>query len=461
MAAEFLFLLVLVLANGILAGSEIAVVALRRTRLAELTSRGNRSAQAVSQLRDSPEQFLATVQIGITVVGSTAGAFGGMTFARDLMPLIETVNVLRPHAEEIALVLVILLVSYLSLVLGELVPKSLALRAAERYALIIGRPLLLLSRVARPLVWLLTVSSNAVLKVFGDSTTFTETRVSREELQRMVEEAASEGTVHPHAGEIASRALDLPQLTAHDVMVPRNSVVAVSEEASLDDVRSLVAKCGHSRLPVYHGTIDQVIGYVVAKDLLARTDLDSTRSVREVLRPSYFVPEGKAAIELLHEMRHRHVPFAVVVEEQGGTSGIVTMEDLVEELVGEIFSEHAPVAPDFIHRESDGVALVDGSVTVRDVNRELALHLPEEGAWSTIAGLFLAFFGRIPKVGDRVEVEELILEVLDSSPRRIRRIRISPQTVGDVSAQEQGAPGESAQEQPSQEQSAQGPQDDE
>lgn len=429
MAGEFLFLLVLVLANGVLAGSEIAVVALRRTRLAELAEEGNRSAQAAVKLRDNPEEFLATVQVGITVVGSTAGAFGGMTFARDLSPVIGKVSVLRPHAEEIALVFVIALVSYLSLVLGELVPKSLALRSAEQYALLIGRPLLLLSRVARPLVWILTASSNAVLKLFDDRTTFTETRVSREEVQRMVEEAASAGTVHPHAGEIASRALDLPRLTAHDVMVPRNAVVAVPEGTSLDEVRRVVAECGHSRVPVYQGTIDQVIGYVIAKDLLARHDLDQTSTVSVVLRPPFFVSEEKPAIDLLHEMRRRRAPFAVVVEESGGTSGIVTIEDLVEELVGEIFNEHAPEAPEHIHREADGVAVVDGGATVRDVNRMLGFDLPEEGAWTTVAGLFLALLGRIPVVGDRVEVGKLVLEVLEASPRRIRRLRILPRAL--------------------------------
>lgn len=428
MVLEVLFLLVLVLANGVLAGSEIAVVALRRPRIAELAEGGSRSAKAVLKLRDNPEQFLATVQIGITVVGSTAGAFGGMTFARDLAPLIGKVVVLRPHAEQIALVFVIALVSYLSLVLGELVPKSFALRAAEAYALLIGRPLLLLSRVARPVVWLLTVSSNAVLKLFGDRTTFAEARVSREELQRMVEEAANSGEVHPQAGEIASRALGLPQLRAHDVMVPRNRVVAVSEDTSIEEVRGLLVECGHSRLPVYQGTIDRVKGYVIAKDLLARRDLDATTSVKEILRASYFVSENKPAMDLLHEMRHRRIPFAVV-EEQGGTSGIVTMEDLVEELVGEIFHEHAPKATEHIHREADRVAVVDGSVTVRDVNRMLELSLPEEGAWTTLAGLFLAYFGRIPVAGDRVEVGELLLEVLDASPRRIRRIRLSPRPV--------------------------------
>lgn len=182
MAPELLIVIALVLANGVLAGAEIAVVALRRTRLNELVERGSSSARAVGHLRDNPEQFLATVQIGITVIGATAGAFGGATFAQELAPVIGAIGPPAPYADEIALTAVVVLISYLSLVLGELVPKSLALRYAERDALALGRPLRLLSRVARPLVWLLTASSNVLLKLFGDHTTFTESRLSLEEL---------------------------------------------------------------------------------------------------------------------------------------------------------------------------------------------------------------------------------------------------------------------------------------
>ncbi|MGQ0507059.1 MAG: hemolysin family protein [Myxococcaceae bacterium] len=212
-------ILALILVNGILAGSEIAVVSLRRTRLKELAEGGRRAARAVQKLREQPERFLATVQIGITVVGSTAGAFGGASFAQDLEPLLARVPGLAPHAEAVALIMVISLVSYLSLVLGELVPKSLALRSAEGYALLVGRPLLALSSLARPLVWFLTASSNALLRIFGDRTNFIESRLSPEELQQLVGEASGKGgTLHPAAGKIATRALELGDLVAADVM---------------------------------------------------------------------------------------------------------------------------------------------------------------------------------------------------------------------------------------------------
>ena len=431
MAPELLIVIALVLANGVLAGAEIAVVALRRTRLNELVERGSSSARAVGHLRDNPEQFLATVQIGITVIGATAGAFGGATFAQELAPVIGAIGPLAPYADEIALTAVVVLISYLSLVLGELVPKSLALRYAESYALALGRPLLLLSRVARPLVWLLTASSNVVLKFFGDRTTFTETRVSLEELQQMVGEAATAGTLPPSVGEIASRALELSELRAHDIMVPRNGVVAISEEASLGELRALLVEHGHSRVPVFRRSIDVVVGYATAKDVLARPGGEGDGPLTEIVRPAFFVPETKPVVELLQAMRDRRVPFAVVVDEQGGTSGIVTMEDLVEELVGEIFSEHAPDVPELIRRQADGSAVVHGSAPVREVNRALELELPEERDFTTVAGLFFARFGRIPSAGDRIEVGGCVLEVVDASSRRIRTLRIAPSAADD------------------------------
>jgi len=210
-------------------------------------------------------------------------------------------------------------------------------RGAETYALLVGRPLLALSWLAKPLVWLLSASANVFLRPFGDRTTFTETRHSAEELQALVEEAAKSGTIHAGAGEIASRALELPELTVADVMVPRQDVIMVSLQTPPDALRELLRAHPHSRLPVYEQRVDNVVGYLNTKDLLTRCLDELPIVMSELMRPPSFVPESKRAVELLQDMRSRHVPFAIVVDEQGGTSGIVTMEDLLEELVGDIF----------------------------------------------------------------------------------------------------------------------------
>ena len=417
--------MLLVLVNGVLAGSEIAVVAVRKTRLQELAQAGSRAARAVQSLRKSPEHFHATVQIGITVVGATAGAFGGARFAKDLEPFLRSLPVVGRYAEDIALSLVVAVISYLSLVLGELVPKSLAMRDAERYSLLIGRVLLGLSILARPLVRLLTASSNAVLSVFGDRTSSAESRLSSEEIQQLVDEAAKAGTVHPHSGEIACRALAFAQLNAADVMVPRKQVVALSRCATSEEIRRTLLEEGHTRIPVFDGDIDNVVGYINVKDVLALAWEQRLIVLGDLLRPGYFVPEAKDAAGLLQEMRRRRIQIAVVVDEQGGTAGIVTLEDLLEELVGEIFSEHDEDVPAAIERERDGSFLVAGSVSIRDVNRELGLDLPEEGPWKSIAGLCLAIAGRIPDPGEQVATQHgVVLEVVDASPMRIRSIRV-------------------------------------
>jgi putative hemolysin len=424
MLLEPLIILALVLFNGVLAGAEIAVVSLRKTRLQELVDGGSGAARAVQHLREKPERFLATVQIGITVVGATAGAFGGSSFAAHLVPLFRAIGPLAPYAQQLALGVVVALISFFSLVLGELVPKSLALRSAEPYALLISRPLLGLSNLTRPLVWLLTASSNLVLKLFGDRTNFIESRLSTEELQQMVTEAAKAGTVHPQAGEIAARALDFSELTVSEVMVPRRQVVSLSLDTSPEELRRTLLEHTHSRMPVWRDSIDNVIGYLSIKDVLALAWEQQLIVLHDLIRPPFFVPSNKRAVELLHEMRTQRVPMAIVVDEQGGLEGIVALEDLLEELVGEIFNEHEQKAPEIFKREADGSVVVLGGVAIRDINRELGLEL-SEGEWSTVAGLCLALASRIPASGEQFTTDDgVVLEIIDASPRRVRSVRI-------------------------------------
>lgn len=423
--AKIMTILGLVIVNGVFAGAEIAVVALRKSRIQELAEEGRSTARAVLALRDDPERFLATVQVGVTVVSATAAAFSGESIAKDVAEYLRSVRFIGEHAHGVALALVIATLSFFTIVVGELVPKSLALRSAERYALIVGRPILALSWLARPLVWVLGKAANLLLRPFGDQTTFTETRHSAEELQELVEEAAKAGVIHPEAGEIAARALELPHLTVADVMVPRHAVVAISRSASREELRRTLLEQTHTRVPVYEGRIDNVVAYVSVKDMLQLAWDQKLIVLEDILRSPYFVPDTKQAVELLKEMRSRHMPFAIVVDEQGGMAGIVTMEDVLEELVGEIFSEHERDVPELIKVESDDSAVLDGLAPIRAVNRKLGVDLPENGPWTTVAGLCLATSGRIPAVGDVLEVSPgLTLTVLDATPRRIRSVRL-------------------------------------
>jgi putative hemolysin len=423
---ELTIIVALVLANGLFAGAEIALVAVRSTRLEELAEQGVGAAKAALALKQQPERLLATVQIGITVIGSTAAAIGGASIADMISPVFAQITWLEIYAEELALGLVIAGVSYLSIVLGELVPKSLALRGSERYALLIARPLLALSSLVRPIVSLLTMSSNVVLRPFGDRTNFSEARYTTEEIQQLVEEAKESGSLHPGAADIASRALEFPDLTAAEVMVPRHDVLMLQRNTPMEEVYRVLIRRPHTRVPVYEESPEEIVGYVNIKDLATRSWEQNDMTLDDVLRPPYFVPASKAAADLLAEMQKKRVPIAMVIEEQGGLAGIVTLEDLIEELVGDIVTEHARERQPYT-RDRDGAWQVAGTVPIRELNRQLDLDLPEEGDFHTLAGLFIHLAGHIPQPGEKQRLPDGVeLEVLDASPRRIRTLRVRP-----------------------------------
>ncbi|HZJ54921.1 MAG TPA: hemolysin family protein [Myxococcaceae bacterium] len=425
MVAEVGIILLLVLANGLFAGSEIAVISVRRSRMPELLASHGGKARCLEYLRTHPDRFLATVQVGITLVATLAAAFGGAAIARDLERPLRRLG-LGDASEDVAFALVVAGVSYLSLVLGELVPKSLALRSAERYALAVARPMVWLSRLVQPVVWLLTTSSNLILRPFGDRTSFTEARLSAQELGQLVTEATATGEVERHSAEIATRALRFQELVASEVMVPRGRVVAIPRSASQEELRRIVLEHGHSRMPVFDRSLDDIVGYVVARDLLAFALEQRLINLEDCLLPPWFVPESIPAPQLLRQMQARHVPLAFCVDEAGSFSGLVTIEDLLEELVGEIFSESdEPTA--LFQREADGALRVRGDTPIRELNEAAGLNLPEGDDWSTVAGLVIARAQAIPGPGARLQLEDgTVIEVLEATPRTVLAVRVRP-----------------------------------
>jgi putative hemolysin len=422
--AELLIVLGLTLLNGIFSGAEIAVVSVRRTRLQHLVEERRSGARALSTLRGHPERFFATVQIGITVIATAAAAFGGLTMARHLEPHLARVPWIGHRAEPVSLVLVIALISYLSLVLGELVPKSLALRASEPYALVMSKPLLWLSFVARPIVRLLTWSSNLVLRPFKDSTDFMEARISPEELKQMVDEAAKTGSLHVSTGEIASRALAFERLTLRDASIPRDQIDALPRDASPEHIRRFMLEERRSRIPVYEGSLDDIVGYASAKDIVSVAWDGKLVVLQDVLRPVKFLPETTPAIEVLRWMRRERQRLVVSVDEHGLVSGLATFEDLVEELVGDISSEDEDDGRPIVH-ELDGSAVVHGDVPLREVNRALDLALPASPGTTTIGGLAAKLGGGIPNRNARLAAPDgTVLVVLEASPRAVRRVRV-------------------------------------
>lgn len=436
MLTEFLIVFALMVLNGVFACAEIAVLSVRKTRLAELIEDGSAGARAVLWLRKQPERFLATVQIGITVVGTTAAAFGGDSLAAHFAAwLAAHLPWIGASAHRVAFVLVIALVSFLEIVVGELVPKSLALRNAEQFSVALGPMLRAMATLVKPLVWLFTGASNAVLRLFGDHTSFSEARLSPEEIQELVEEAGRTGSMDAGASEIASRAIDFRELAVVDVMVPRESIASLPRDADAATVRRALAGRRYAHMPVYEDHPENIVGYVALKDLVVPA-LEGHALRDAKVHPARFVPASTSAMTLLRQMQTERISMAMVIDELGSLLGLVTVEDLVEEVVGDILSEGDPV-PTKLSRDADGSAVVPGETPIRDVNRALDMGLPEPDSVSTVAGLCLEAFGRMPSVGDRATLSDgHVFEVLDATPRKVRTLRIhQPAVVAGGDAQ--------------------------
>ncbi len=327
-----------------------------------------------------------------------------------------------PYAEKVALVLVVLLVSFLSLVLAELVPKSLALRAAEPYALFVATPVSWLAWILHPFVVTLTWMSNLILRAFGDRTTFIETRVSPEEIQQMVEEAATSGAVDPDVGEIASRALDLSKLDAYTVMVPRADIAMISKQILPSEIARVARDKGYARMPVHDGPRDNIVGFVNLREVLADAVLEETLDLGPLLHPVVYVPDTLSAPLLLRRMQEEQTHLVLVVNEQGTLVGLVTIEDLVEEVVGDILNE-SDRQPVKVIEESEGVWRVAGDVPLHEIARQVGRELPASES-ATLAGLVMELAGAVPQPGTLLEDSGIRFEILEATPRRVRWVRL-------------------------------------
>ncbi|HEU4417993.1 MAG TPA: hemolysin family protein [Planctomycetota bacterium] len=423
---ELLTIFALILFNALLSGAEMAVVSSRRAKLQAAADRGSRRARAALRLRNDPERFLATVQIFLTLVGAIAGVYGGSALAGVLTPIVEQVPAFATVAQEVSKVLVVCLITYLSVVVGELIPKSLALRYAEPIATVLARPVQVLEVVARPMVWLLMRSSNLVLRAFHDSTTFVESKLAREDLAAMVSEATTQSELSPTTRRVFEHALEFSTLKVGDVMVPRRWVVALPKDASVTALKKALVAAGHRRVPVYEGSIDGIAGYLLRDDVLAVLWDGKPIDLPAMLRPAYFVPESMPAERALRELQARRLHLAVVVDEHGSVQGIVTLEDLLEELVGEIYNERDVETFDAAKKEADGAWLVQGNLDVRAFTRISGIDLDEPDEARSMGGLVVHLAGgSLPDKGAIFAAGNgTTLEAAEVSVRRVRMVRV-------------------------------------
>jgi magnesium and cobalt exporter, CNNM family len=419
-AAIFLCLL----GNGFFSGSEIAVISARRGRIEALVAEGSRAARRVRDLQDDIDRFLATAQIGVTLMGTLAGVLGGYLASRHVEPWLRTSVIARwlPPAFEAAFVVGACIV-YVELIFGELVPKALALRFTEGTALLVSLPFQFMGRVSRGLIALLTASTRGVLMLFGMRDFKDRTFVSEEEIKHMVKEGKEQGVLDQAKVDLIHGVFAFSETPVKKVMVPRPKIFALDASTPPDDVARLIIESGFSRIPAYDGSIDSVLGLAYVKDILRLLEKRQPVVLRKILHPVHFVPETKKVGQLLKELQKRRTHLALVIDEHGSVTGLVTLEDLIEEIVGEIQDEYdweeRPV-----ERLRDGSLVVEGTVSAADLRGTYAIPIPESEEFQTVAGFMLERLGSIPKGGEMVPLGEFRLTIVDVERNRISKVKV-------------------------------------
>jgi putative hemolysin len=428
-AIEIIVILLLVLLNGAFAMSELAIVSARRVRLMALQRRGSPGAGAAMALADDPQRFLPTVQVGITLVGVLAGAFGGARLAGTLAGALEAIPGIGRQAEPIALVLVVVLITYLSLILGELVPKQLALRHPEPIAALVARPLSWLSRVSGPVVWVLSRSSALVLRLMGASRPVDQS-VTEEEVKAVVAEGAQAGALEVEERHMIERVLRLADKPVRALMTPRTEVAWIERAAPPAEVASRMCAETVTRFVVADRRIDNVVGVVAVKDILDQLLAGEPLSIPKALRQPMVLPDTLSALVALERLRGDALGLALVMDEYGSFEGVVTASDLLEAIIGEL----GPVAPSSPEaaaiRRHDGSLLLDGMMPSDELKARLDLpSLPGEGNYHTVAGLMLALLRRVPKEGDRIVWAGWRFEIVDMDGRRVDKVLATREAV--------------------------------
>jgi putative hemolysin len=423
---EAVLIFILILANGFFAASEIAMIATRKSRIDTLLGKGVKSAAAVARLKNDPDRFLATVQIGVTVVSSLASAIGGAAAIGFLKPQIESLPLLgvARWGEAIAILVVVLPISYFSLVLGELVPKSLALRFSEQIACAVARPIEFLARISAFFVKILTVSSNAVLWIFGGREAGGASFISIDEVKSLIREGAARGIFNETEQELIHSVFEFADTPVKAVMIPRTEIHALEVHASLAEVAKSFIDSGFSRIPVYEGELDRVIGILYNKDIFKALQEKADLRIRDNLHPAFFVPSSLPISELLKQLQRRHLAIALVVNEFGEIEGLATLEDLLEEIVGEIRDEYDREERGPVERLPDGSMVIRGSALLKDLKSDFGLPFEESPDYHTLAGFVLAQLRRIPRGGENVEHNGYRLTIVDMEGRRIVKIKL-------------------------------------
>ena len=423
MTLEIVFILFLIIANGVFAMSETAVVSSRKTRLEQWAAEGNHGAGVALELANDPTRFLSTVQFGITLIGTFAGAFGGATIAKPLAQALQAVPWLAPHGEAIAFGLVVFAITMLSLILGELAPKRLALHHPERIAAAMAAPMRTLSVLTSPFVKFLSVATESILRLFGVKPS-EEPPVTEEEVVAMIDQGTQAGVFEEAEQNMVEGVFRLADRRVSSLMSSRSDIVWLDLDDSVEEIRDKIAQSGYSRFPICQGSLDNFLGVVRVKDLLARALSGQPLDLRAALRQPLFVHEKMRALAVLELFKKSRTHIALVIDEYGEIEGLLTLNDILEAIVGDVPNVGAAPQPQIVQRE-DGSWLIDGLLPIDEFKQHFDLaELPddERGDYETIGGFVIIYLEHIPTAGETFEWENFRFEVIDMDGPRVDKI---------------------------------------
>ena len=418
--SEILIILAIILVNAIFVLSEMSVASSRKARLQQRINDGDRRANTVLQLIENPNLFLATVQIGITLVGVFVGVVGGATLSAPLTGLLASVPSLTPYAEELALTIVVIGITFVSIVLGELVPKRIALHNPERIAAILAGPMIFVSRLFKPFVWILGKITDFVLKMLGIEPG-NEPPVTEEEIQLLIDQGTQAGVFEEAEQDMVEGVFSLADQRVYSLMTPRPDIVWLDIADSLEEIRQKLEESNFSRFPVRQGSLDAIVGIVKARDLLVQSLNNEPIILKNLLKPAFFVPETMFASRALEVLKEKGTDMLLVIDEFGALQGLLTITDILEEIVGEMEIEE----PQATQRQ-DGSWLLDGMLEVDEFKEIFHLPvLPHEDEYETLSGFVMVSLGRVPQPTDRFEWHGLKFEVMDMDGRRVDKVLVT------------------------------------
>lgn len=421
---EILLILFLILINAFFAAAEMAIVSLNKNKVNLLAEEGNEKAKILLKLTEEPSRFLSTVQVGITLAGFFASASASASVSDNLAPLFDRLGI--PYGEKISVVLITIILSYFTLVLGELFPKRLALQKSELIAMFAVKPIIVISKLTLPFIKLLSGSTNILLRIFGINIDNIEEKVSKEEIKSLIEVGQEHGVINETEKEMINGIFEFDNKLAKEVMTPRTEVFLININSEVNKIIDDVLEEQFSRIPVYEGDNDNIIGILYIKDIFieGRKNGFENVDIRNILRPAYFVPETKNIDDLFKELQNTKNHMSILIDEYGGFSGIVTIEDLIEEVMGNIFDEYDEVEQD-IKKIDNNTFILDGLLLIDEVNEHLHLELESENT-DTIGGFVVSLLGSIPNDNDEntIEYENLVFKIEKVTEKRIERLRV-------------------------------------